>query len=801
MAILRIEVLPFDRARDVRLSSGVLKWSGQRFVILAVIALAITGLFRLRFETDVLAVLPENQPSIEALRLVRAQFEDEKRIAVLMQHPEEIFEEDAEALAEILQKKLPEATIEYGATFQSDPSSISESVAAVWSQAGEEEVASMVNLLTDGEALDAHLREVKRELGTSLDGEATALASYDPLGFLNLPVLENLRDTGFDYSSEDGTLRLVMVIREDLGTDYQEQAAWVAQVRAALPDWSEDGIEFQLTGGPVFGSEVGAGMEKDMVGTIAATSLLVGLLFLVVQRDIRQLLALGVVLLMVFAVTLGIGGWLYGSLNLVSVGFAAILLGLVIDYAVVIAREAHGVPAARELRRELAPAVVWAAATTAAVFGVLGLSSFPGVQQLGGLIVIGLLAGAFLMLLVMPLFLSKLSPAPASRLLKAPFFGDRFATGLLVALFLFSGMVFLFKGLPTVTFDSQVAQPRDSEAASAFRKIQEGFPAWSDENWQLVASASSTTELALQSEMITEQLVQLKASGALRSYQWPSELIPDEAAFERHRELWASAASRQSAVLMSLEAAGFSERGRALTKEILAVLPNPLTMEDSFTALFIKDGPAGDKVMSGRLLLSENQAERVLGVFSGARDSHATVTGWPVLQRVTLPLVQRDFRVLFIPAALILIAALLLVFRSWREALIPAVVMVLSLALINVLLLLRGEPWNFLNSMAIPLIVGTGIDYGIHLIYALRRNEGDFGKVWNGVGKAICFCGLSSAVGFGSLMFASNDAVSGMGRLCSAGVLITMSLSLLTIPALWHRFGHSPELTGASGEL
>ena len=43
-----------------------------------------------------------------------------------------------------------------------------------------------------------------------------------------------------------------------------------------------------------------------------------------------------------FLITLGTGGWVFGTLNLVSVGFAAILLGLVVDYAVVIARESIG---------------------------------------------------------------------------------------------------------------------------------------------------------------------------------------------------------------------------------------------------------------------------------------------------------------------------------------------------------------------------------------------------------------------------------------------------------------------------
>jgi predicted RND superfamily exporter protein len=148
--------------------------------------------------------------------------------------------------------------------------------------------------------------------------------------------------------------------------------------------------------------------------------------------------------------------------------------------------------------------------------------------------------------------------------------------------------------------------------------------------------------------------------------------------------------------------------------------------------------------------------------------------------------VKQDFYFLFLPATIVLLAALIIVFRSWRDAALTAGVLLTVLLLINALSVLSGRPWNFLSSMAIPLIVGTGIDYSIHLIFALRRSDGDLAKVWNGVGKAICFCGLSTVVGFGSLVFASNQTLQSMGVLCGAGVFLTMVLSVLVVPGLWH---------------
>jgi len=133
----------------------------------------------------------------------------------------------------------------------------------------------------------------------------------------------------------------------------------------------------------------------------------------------------------------------------------------------------------------------------------------------------------------------------------------------------------------------------------------------------------------------------------------------------------------------------------------------------------------------------------------------------------------------------LLLLALGAVFRCWKDTLLTASILILVLLMINAMSSITGRSWNFLNGMSIPLIVGTGIDYSIHLIFSLRRNQGDLVKVWNGVGKAICFCGLSTAIGFGSLLFASNQLLQSMGLFCCSGVLLTMLLSLLIIPGIW----------------
>jgi predicted RND superfamily exporter protein len=96
---------------------------------------------------------------------------------------------------------------------------------------------------------------------------------------------------------------------------------------------------------------------------------------------------------------------------------------------------------------------------------------------------------------------------------------------------------------------------------------------------------------------------------------------------------------------------------------------------------------------------------------------------------------------------------------------------------------LLGIGWNFLNIAATPLLLGTGIDYGIHVGIALRRNGGDLAAMWHGTGKAVVFCGVSTAIGFGSLCFASNDAMASLGAVAVIGILAGMAVSVFLLPS------------------
>jgi hypothetical protein len=91
----------------------------------------------------------------------------------------------------------------------------------------------------------------------------------------------------------------------------------------------------------------------------------------------------------------------------------------------------------------------------------------------------------------------------------------------------------------------------------------------------------------------------------------------------------------------------------------------------------------------------------------------------------------------FLPMAALMVVMLGVMFRSVRETLLVVAALVLSGLLLLAIMSWTGMRWNFLNIAATPLLLGTGIDYGIHVMMTLRRNGGDVAAMWHGTGKAV----------------------------------------------------------------
>jgi uncharacterized protein len=117
-------------------------------------------------------------------------------------------------------------------------------------------------------------------------------------------------------------------------------------------------------------------------------------------------------------------------------------------------------------------------------------------------------------------------------------------------------------------------------------------------------------------------------------------------------------------------------------------------------------------------------------------------------------------------------------YRQWKPWLIHAASLVFAIAGTVATLKLAGLKINMLNALAFPLILGVGVDYGLHVLFAAREQKSES---LPGVLKPLVICGLTTMTGFGSLMLARNPALSGLGTVCALGVAWCLASSLFFV--------------------
>ncbi len=93
---------------------------------------------------------------------------------------------------------------------------------------------------------------------------------------------------------------------------------------------------------------------------------------------------------------------------------------------------------------------------------------------------------------------------------------------------------------------------------------------------------------------------------------------------------------------------------------------------------------------------------------------------------------------------------------------------------------------NFLNFIALPITFGIGCEYPFNIFDRSRLLGGDVAMAVRRSGGAVALCSYTTIVGYGSLVFADNQALQSFGHLAALGEVTTLAAALLVLPALLH---------------
>jgi hypothetical protein len=174
--------------------------------------------------------------------------------------------------------------------------------------------------------------------------------------------------------------------------------------------------------------------------------------------------------------------------------------------------------------------------------------------------------------------------------------------------------------------------------------------------------------------------------------------------------------------------------------------------------------------------------------------------GFPTMFHKMSRRITRGFlRAVFVGA--VLVGLILLVdFRSLRHAALAALPLAIGLVWTLGAMRLVGMSFNFANLVAVPLIVGVGIDNGVHVIHRVRLEGGrGMGVVLRHTGRAILISSLTTMIGFGCLSLASHRGLESLGLLLLLGVGSCLVASILVLPNLLVVLKQVPDSDEARG--
>jgi hopanoid biosynthesis associated RND transporter like protein HpnN len=232
---------------------------------------------------------------------------------------------------------------------------------------------------------------------------------------------------------------------------------------------------------------------------------------------------------------------------------------------------------------------------------------------------------------------------------------------------------------------------------------------------------------------------------------------------------------------------GQLRRATAVDEITLDRLPDSLTHR-----MLAPDGRARVQIFPAHEL---STTEAFLAYSDGVTEVVPTASGVSVnliaLGRAT----RSSFRQALVSALLLITVSLWVL---WRRV-TPVVLVLTPLLMIAAgtvgAMAALGMPLNLLNVLVVPLLLGIGVDSGIHLVHRVehpvRAHEELLGTT---TARAVFFSAFTTAMSFGTLGFSSHRGVSGLGVALAIGMLLVVVCNLIVLPALL-------ALRGGTGEV
>ncbi len=825
------------------------RWVFVASAVLVAIAAALTT--RLEFDTDFLNLLPQKAAEVQTFRRNLEEFGSVEVLLVAIRVPEGAIVDPFENLADRLGERmsaLPEfERVEY------QLGELDELLETFMPQAllflDEEERAAVVDKVSE-ESLAVRARELRRLLATPQALTLKRLVTLDPLGLSEI-FLERLNtargglsldwSSGYLLSTDHRMLLLLgKPIKPPQDVQFNRRLVEVMEeeIDGLRPEWPElaQGTdlgfpEVALGGRYVIALGDEALIRRDAISNFLTSLFGVLLLFLFAFRRFGVLLYAFVPLFCGLVLTFGFSSLSFGVLNSATSGVAALLIGLGIDFVIVsygrFVEERHKGKSFEDalalMNGSSGRAVLVGAVTSAATFYAFAVTEFKGLSQMGVLTGTGILFCMVAVLYLLPSLLAwSHDRHERRRTYQRLFLHDLGSTALIRASLARPGLVLGIGLLVTVFAGASALQLRFEDSVKSMRPAgNPGTEVWEEvalrfgsgfEQMSFIASGSSLDEAFERAAEASAEAAELVRAGWLDGYDGIQTVIPpksqQEAALawlERERRGSLDMERIRERFELSMTAAGLRvapfERGFDLFAAAVA-RAEPIGIVD------FRQSAQADRLLERYLVRSGDVYRSAVYLYPPpkvwAREAppavHAAaerlgpeveLTGANVLNAFLRKRVLRDAVVAAVLGFVLVGVLLWLDFRNLRDTLMSLAPLCVGIAWMLGAMAALGLAMNFMNIFVTTMIIGIGVDYGVHMLHRYRElagsSEGDYAAGLSETGKAIVLAALSTIVGLGSLSLSHYPGLQSMGKVAILGAVSTALVAITVLPAYMAR--------------
>lgn len=722
--------------------------------------------------------------------------------------------------------------------------------------------------------------------------------------------LDETLETRYQLTST-GKMGFVLATPSNVSGDFSGGALSIARMRAICREVQErqSGVRIGLTGIPILEADEMQRSQQDMLKASIISFVGVGLILLVGFRGFRHPCLALVMLAVGLAWSLGYTTLAVGHLNILSVSFAAILIGLGIDFAIhYLARYIELRHHNEQFHRSLTMAsesvgtgIVTAAITTALAFFCATFTNFLGVAELGVIAGGGIILCAAATFVVLPALITIADQHKEPRQLPTPFQGNflrRLTRDNPIAVSVITLIAIVAIGCQGLKFEEGRVESRVVYDANLLNLQAKGVESvelqrriFQEANGSLLYAVSIVDSIAdvriLKEEFLalptvsrveemasfmppyppqeTNLLVQAIHARLSRLSDLPREfpqLDPNSIgrALDRLYETLSARtepeavqaanaldeflnalsvqelepqlqilAGYQTAMLTSLHRQfqmleeisdpepitpddfipGIRERFVSDSgKWLLRIYPNEQIWEEEPLAAFVEDVRSVDPDATGTPLQNYEAARQIresyfdaaiyalivicLVLFIDALDPSTmficllaplAVIAFAYSLRQADGKTFEPLQMICLYVGLLAVVAFVLDWSQARDALLTLLPPIAGGFLMFGMLGVLGIDLNPANLIVLPLILGIGVDDGVHVIHDARHCSGPYETSPSTI-NAITLTSLTSMAGFGSMVVAAHQGLVSLGQVLVIGVGSCLFVSLVTLPAI-----------------